>query len=102
MIIKIKTFSPSNVCNLIIDGDKNLIEYNGMELKKNVENEINKFIDIFSSWDGDYLNPLIFDQENFSVTVFDGTKSKTISGCGNYPKNYDEFKKLIEDIKKCF
>ena len=79
MIIKIKTFSPSNVCNLSIDGDKNLIEYNGMELKKNVENEINKFIDIFSSWDEDYSVSLIFDQENFSVMVCDDIKSKTIS-----------------------
>lgn len=102
MIIKIKTFSPSNVCNLTIDGDKNLIEFNGMELEKNVEFEIKKFINIFSSWNEDYSNPLIFDQENFSVMVCDGTKSKTINGFGNYPKNYNEFKKLIEEIKKCF
>lgn len=102
MIIKIKIFSPLSFCRLIIDGDKNLIEYNGMQKTKNVENEIKKFIEIFSSWKDNYTIPRIFDIEDFNVTVKENGKSKTISGCGNFPDNYSEFKELIGEIIKCF
>lgn len=102
MVIKIKVFNRFESHKMILDGDKNLVEYNGLVITKNVDNEIKKFINIFSSWNGDYNNPMCCDIEDFDVTVFDGKKSKSITGCGNFPENYDEFKKLLKEIIKCF
>ena len=102
MIIKINIFSPSDVCNLYLDESKNFVEYNGMEKTMDIKNYVQKFVQIFSSWSENYNEPLVFDMENFKVEVVENNKSKQICGCGNYPKNYHEFKSLIGEIISCF
>ncbi|MGN1208389.1 MAG: hypothetical protein ACI4TI_02870 [Christensenellales bacterium] len=102
MKIKISILSPNEICNLLLDEDKNFVEYNGLELNKNINKEIEQLVNIVSSWTENYTNPVVFDAESFKVEISHDQQTKRFFGCGNYPKNYGEFKNLIKEIISCF
>ncbi len=102
MKIKIKIFSPRTIINLKLDGEKEFIEFNGRELNKNVEDYINRILNIVSSWQNSYYNPMILDSENFEVEIIKNKETKKFGGAGNFPENYAELKKLIGEIENCF
>ena len=102
MVLKIRISSPNIFVNLYLDSEKNIIDYNGKELYKNIDCEINNLLNIISNWQ-DFSSPFIdFDSETFEVEIINKNSSKKFSGAGDYPKNYCEFKNIVKEIIKCF
>lgn len=101
MKIKIKGFSRKSIINLTLDGDNNILEYNGLEISKNLDDYIKKYFEIFSEWKN--INDLqVFDAENYEVEIINNKTSKKFSGINNNCTNFKEFKNLTKELIKCF
>lgn len=101
MKIKIKGFSRKSILNLTLDGDNNILEYNGLEISKNLDSYIKKYLEIFIEW-GNNNTQQIFDAENYEVEIINNKTSKKFSGINNNFTNFKEFKSLTKELIACF
>lgn len=101
MKIKIKGFSRKFIINLTLDGDNNILEYNGLEINKNLDSFIKKYLEIFSEWNDAGNNLQVFDAENYEVEIINNKTSKKFSGISNFT-NFKEFKSLTKELIACF
>lgn len=101
MKIKIKGFSRKSILNLTLDGDNNILEYNGLEISKNLDSYIKKYLEIFSEW-GNNTTQQIFDVGNYEVEIINNKTSKKFSEINNNFTNFKEFKSLIKELIACF
>ena len=101
MKIKIKGFSRKSILNLTLDGDNNILEYNGLEISKNLDSYIKKYLEIFSEWENNNTQQ-IFDAENYEVEIINNKTSKKFSGINNNFTNFKEFKSLTKELIACF
>lgn len=102
MKIKIKGFSKKSITNLTLDGDNNILEYNGLEINKNLDDYIKRYLEIFSEWNDDNLNQQVFDAENYDVEIINNKTSKKFYGLNNNFTSFKEFKNLTKELIKCF
>lgn len=102
MEINIKIYSPKKIINLYLNGEKNLVNYNGKMLNKNLDKEIASLLTIFSKWENNYSCPFVLDSEHFEIEMINNCNKQKFVGNGAYPNNYKEFKQLIGEIINCF
>lgn len=86
-----------NTLSINIDLDNNIIFVNG--IKKSITNEkIESLFRIIREWENNYNNNNTIDGENFSIKIITNNNVNVITGNGDYPKNYIEFKNWIGEF----
>ena len=86
-----------NTLSVNIDLDNNIIFVNG--IKKSITNEkIESLFRIIREWENNYNNNNTIDGENFSIKIITTNNVNVITGNGDYPKNYIEFKNWIGEF----
>ena len=86
-----------NTLSVNIDLDNNIIFVNG--IKKSITNEkIESLLRIIREWENNYNNNNTIDGENFSIKINTNNNVNLITGNGDYPNNYIEFKNWIGEF----
>lgn len=96
MKIFIKLLSDTNNINIEITNDVFMV--NGEKKDVNIRMFVNKLLSIVGCWDAEMFNNKQTDADSFEVVINDGGKQYKYSGRGEYPINYYEFVKLINEV----
>lgn len=80
--------------DILIDVKKNSMIIN--EKYKDIsKEEIEELFRIIRLWDNEYLGSKLIDSEKFTIKIVSNNNIDKIVGNGNYPDNYNVFKKWV-------
>lgn len=96
--VKIDGFKMQGV-DIVANATNNTIMLNDEVVKFDVNYFISEIQDIVKSWKPKMINYAVLDGAWYSVEINDGINERVFKGKNRYPRNYDRFKKLIEQVK---
>jgi len=100
MQIKIDLFSPTKFDKIYLNTTIKKFTFNDIPCLYNLEFFVTTLLNIISSWPEE-STACVFDTENYSIRIKENDQIKSYFGNFNYPQNYNLFKDLLEEAKKC-
>ena len=96
MKVKIELMTMTKATKILINGNDFFV--NGRRIDAEVEKFLNRLFIIIASWKNRMVNISALDADTYSVFVEDGNLKQEFFGKGEYPRNYREFIKLLDEV----
>lgn len=101
MKVLIKIMNLNHVLNIYADNKENEIIINNKPINYDAKKFVDNILIITSNWKNSYYNGRILDGEEFRIKLIsDNNEERLIVGKNSFPSNYDDFKKIINEVLK--
>lgn len=97
MIVEITVNNMYERLKIVVCEDKLFV--NGKQKQVDCENFLRRLFCIITPWEKKLVNLSVLDGESYSVKITEGDNATEYLGRNKFPKNYREFKELINEVK---
>ena len=71
---------------------------NGQPVKIDINQFCEKLLSIVCFWEENLILPNVHDAEKYKIVIEKDGQVLKLAGCGKYPSNYADFKKLLKEV----
>ena len=83
---------------ILLDDEKKVCLVNGKEKSVDIDRLISRILRVVSSWEDNYINPLIIDGLSYEVKILKDGKTYNYYGQNDFPKNFSQFTTLLSEV----